>query len=81
MAVKNVALAEDAYKLLASHKRPGESFSDVVRRLAGRPNPVDYIGAWADLSDKDVAKMKRDIKQWRKSSDAKLRRKRESWER
>lgn len=81
MAVKNVALAEDAYKLLASHKRPGESFSDVVRRLAGRPNPVDYIGAWADIPDKDIAKMKRDIKQWRKSSDAKLRRKRAGWER
>jgi predicted CopG family antitoxin len=75
VASKNVALAEDAYNLLARQKRPGESFSDVVRRIAGRPNPMDYVGAWSDMTDAEAARMKRDVKRWRASSDAKLRRK------
>ncbi len=31
---KQVQLSEDAYRTLAALKEPGESFSDVVRRLA-----------------------------------------------
>jgi predicted CopG family antitoxin len=30
---KTVGLDEESYRLLAAAKRPGESFSDVVRRL------------------------------------------------
>lgn len=36
---KTVALSDDAYDLLARLKRPGESFSDVVRDLAARRRP------------------------------------------
>lgn len=81
MASKNVALAEDAYRLLASHKKPGESFSDVVRRLASKRSPLDFIGAWSDIPDKDIDAMKRDIKEWKRSSDAKLERKLRRWAR
>jgi predicted CopG family antitoxin len=31
---KTISLADDAYDALASVKRPGESFSDLARRLA-----------------------------------------------
>jgi len=31
---KTISLADDAYEALAAAKRPGESFSDVARRLA-----------------------------------------------
>lgn len=31
---KTISLADDAYDALAAVKRPGESFSDVARRLA-----------------------------------------------
>jgi predicted CopG family antitoxin len=34
VAVKTITLAEDAYAALAALKHEGESFSDVVRRLA-----------------------------------------------
>lgn len=34
MRFRTVSLADDAYKRLAALRRPGESFSDVVRRLA-----------------------------------------------
>lgn len=77
VAIKNVALAEDAYNLLAAQKKPGESFSDVVRRLAGRPNPLDYVGAWADIPEVEIRKLKADIKKARRTSDRKLAR----WER
>ena len=31
---KNVMLSDEAYAALASHKKPDESFSDVIKRLA-----------------------------------------------
>lgn len=33
MASRTVSLSEDAYQRLARLRRPGESFSDVVRRI------------------------------------------------
>lgn len=36
---KTVALAEDAYAALARLKKPGQSFSDVVREIVGRRRP------------------------------------------
>ena len=48
MSVKTVTLSSDAYAALASRKRPGESFSDVVRRLAGLDrSPLEFAGAWS----------------------------------
>ena len=39
---KNVTLSDDAYSALSKHKRKGESFSDVVKRLA--PTPIETFG-------------------------------------
>lgn len=36
MSTKTVSLSEDAYEALLAMKRPGESFSDIVRRLTRR---------------------------------------------
>lgn len=50
MAVKTVTLSEDAYAALAALKREGESFSDVVRRLARKGRSLlDFAGAWRDF--------------------------------
>lgn len=43
-ATKTVALSERAYKLLAAEKREGESFNDVVERLAGDRPLLDMAG-------------------------------------
>jgi predicted CopG family antitoxin len=39
---KNVMLSDEAYAALSKHKRAGESFSDVIKRLA--PAPLETFG-------------------------------------
>ncbi len=50
MEVTSVALDREAYDLLRRQKRPGESFSHVVKRLAGkRPPLASFAGIWKDV--------------------------------
>lgn len=50
MASKNITVTEEAYERLAEHKREGESFTDVVLRLAGDERDVmSGFGAMADV--------------------------------
>lgn len=42
---KTVALSETAYERLSARKREGESFSDVVERLAGERSLLEIAGA------------------------------------
>ena len=55
MPVKTVTLSEDAYAALAALKGEGESFSEVVRRLArtGR-SLLEFAGAWKDFPSKKM---------------------------
>lgn len=41
---RNVRLTEEAYERLKSRKRPEESFSDVVERIAGERSLLDLAG-------------------------------------
>ncbi len=48
--MKTISLDEKAYQLLKRAKRPGESFSEVVRRIAKRRPPlVSFGGAWTEM--------------------------------
>lgn len=52
MATKTISLSEDAYERLKAEKREGESFSDVVRRITGTVDVMEYFGALdADVAD------------------------------
>jgi predicted CopG family antitoxin len=45
MASKTLTISADAYQRLVRLKRPHESFSDVVARLAGKADPMQFVGA------------------------------------
>ena len=57
---KNIALADDVYELLVKEKRGGESFSDVIRRLASRGGHLsDAAGILADLPEEEFQEFRR----------------------
>lgn len=73
MSAKTIALDEEAYELLSKAKRPGETFSHVVKRTVRPRVPlVQFAGAWKDIP---AAKL-REIQRIRRES-RKLDRKRE----
>lgn len=44
MGTKTISLSEEAYDRLQCRKREGESFNDVVNRLAGERPLLDIVG-------------------------------------
>jgi predicted CopG family antitoxin len=55
MGYKTISLSDEAYKLLASIKREGESFTDVILRLCSKATKkplASFAGSW-DMSDEE----------------------------
>lgn len=72
MTSKNISLKKSAYEKLASLKREGESFSDLVNRLA-REQAFTYADLAETLS-KDTVQAIREAREERKKKDkAKMR--------
>lgn len=67
---KTISLSDEAYDMLSRAKRPGESFSDVARRLARRElqrrlfDP-DFA---LEMSEEEAEALKEQIYRWRDES-------------
>ncbi len=70
-----MTLSADAYEALAALKRPGESFSDVVRRLAKKSRSLlEFAGAWKDVPDRTMKEIEDFLRAGDELSIAKQRR-------
>ncbi|HEY6238794.1 MAG TPA: antitoxin VapB family protein [Thermoplasmata archaeon] len=66
METTSIAVDREAYDLLRSQKRPGESFSQVVKRLARNRRPLaSFVGAWKDLPEKTLREIQANRKRLR----------------
>ena len=73
MSVKTVTLTKDAYDLLAALKNPGESFSQVVTRLAGSRTLLSaFAGAWSSAPPGAVDDVRRYLRAADRASMVKL---------
>ncbi len=66
MGTKTVSLADDAYERLKAHKREGESFSDVVRRLTDTVDLEEYYGV---LSEETAEELEEAVRERRERFD------------
>jgi len=64
---KVISLSEKAYETLKSMKKPGESFSDVVIRVADKEKKksiLEFAGTWkGDDADEILAQIMKDREQ------------------
>jgi len=75
MPVKTVNLSADAYEALASLKREGESFSEVVRRLTRKNRSLlEFAGAWKDVPKETMKEFEDFLRAGDELSTAKLQR-------
>lgn len=65
MATKTISLDEEAYERLKAHKREGESFSDVVKRIAGERSWTEVAGT---LSENEAEQLEAVVEDGRERS-------------
>lgn len=65
MPSRTLNVTEEAYDLLASLKRERESFTDVIRRLAGERSLFDIVGV---LDEEQARKLEQRVEQGRERS-------------
>jgi len=58
MGTRNISISDEAYSKLAAMKRPKESFTDVINRLAGKKSVLDLVGL---LTPKEGAELRSNI--------------------
>ena len=67
MVVKTITVTKDAYEKLASNKKEGESFSELINRNFTKKVDISkFIGAWNFLSEEEANNLHKHIEIVRK---------------
>jgi predicted CopG family antitoxin len=62
MTATTIALDNEAYESLKSAKRPGESFSATVKRLARQRKPLSsFAGSWGHLRPREIEALRETV--------------------
>ncbi len=69
MSTKTISITDEAYMILKSFKDEGESFTEVIKKLAGKRSYTDIIGF---LSKDEAEEMEEQIKDIRSESSSRL---------
>lgn len=66
MATKNIAITEEAYNLMLRHKRPNESFTELIKeRFKKGKKLTDYAGIWADMPEDEWKAIEKGVEEAR----------------
>jgi len=66
---KTISLSDEAYDILKRMKTGKESFSDTIKKLAGRGKLSEILDLYPEITDKEYEKS---VKELRKKIDTKL---------
>jgi predicted CopG family antitoxin len=60
---KTITISDSAYEVLSKAKNKGESFSDVILKLAKKRSIKELAGVWKDWSYDDMKKTFEEIEE------------------
>ena len=67
-----IAISDEIYELLKKQKLPGESFSDVIRRLADQRGPLMELAGQKTIPSNAWASIKQEIREAEQISSIKM---------
>jgi predicted CopG family antitoxin len=75
MSTKTVALDPEAYEMLRRQRRPGETFSEAVKRLSGRRRPLlAFAGIWKDIPAEELEMIRSFLQEGRQRDQKRMER-------
>jgi len=61
--VRTITVTDEAYERLKNHKMEGESFTDVIKREFSKKKSIaEFAGAWGHLTEKEIAEIRKSVK-------------------